>query len=234
MTISIKTIFLIIVLTSLFDGFSQKVSNDTIVLKKGEMDSIRNKVFIDPNKNSLYYKPLLDFGISNKSESLAWSYELLMDSSRGRKPKINKTAGLPKKWVPLHLYKNNYYIYSPCDGINNYRFLISDSLVFEWDAMGPEVREYNSFKKVNDSTYINKETSYFREECNLTIIIINRQKGIAVFATQDINSHKTDYYLMVQINKIKLFPIIKNYCRGGKEREFHFDKPDYQKLLGQK
>ena len=231
MTYCIKVAFVIISLTTVIEGFSQKQLNDTIVLKRSVADPIRSKVFIDPDKNSKYYKQLSYFGYDNNYFS---EMVKILEDSAGRQGQVNKLPGLPKKWLPLYLYKGKYYVYAPCDGIYIYKIMITDEYVCETEVGGLYPREFNSLKMIDQTSYINSETNYMWNEKDLHINIIDNQKGIAIFSTTRIEDSSIHYRLMVDANKIKLFPVIKNECLGGKEPEFDFEEPDFEKLLDKK
>ena len=231
MNYSIKTAFVIISITTVIEGFSQKQFNDTIVLKRSVTNPFRSKVFIDPNKNSKYYKQLSYFGYGDKYFS---EMAKILEDSAGKKGQSNKLPYLPKKWLPLYLYKGKYYVYVPCDGIYIYKVMITDKYVCETEVGGLYPRELNSLKMINQTSYMNSETNYLWNEKDLRINIIDRQKGIAIFSATRIEDSSTHYRLMVDANKIRLFPVIKNECPEGKEPEFDFDEPDFEKLLDKK
>jgi len=192
------------------------------------MDTVQNKVFIDPDKNSKYYDYLTDFSYNKAYFSETIKY--LKDATK-RSAKSNKLTTLPKKWIPLFVYKGNYYVYCPCDGIFDYKVLITDEFVCETDAMGMNASQFNSIKKIDDKTYVNPENNYNWNEHDLTIRIVDVQKGIAIFSSKRNSDNTLHHRLMVDASKIKLFPLIKNFCPGGKEMEFDFDRPEFEKLL---
>ncbi|MBK9284771.1 MAG: hypothetical protein IPM51_10725 [Sphingobacteriaceae bacterium] len=192
------------------------------------MDTVLNKVFVDPNKNSKKYSYLTDF--SYDKAYFAETVKSLKDTVK-KTPKANKLPLLPKKWLPLQLYKGQYYAYYPCDGINDYKVLITDEYICQTDAMGMYAAEFNSLKMVDELTYINSEKNYYWDEYNLTINIIDKPKGIAIFTSKRSKDNSLHHRLMVDATKIKSFPLIINFCPGGKEWEFIFDTPDYVNLL---
>lgn len=91
-----------------------------------------------------------------------------------------------------------------------------------------------TYKKVDEKTFSLSLTSIDRPKRKLTIHIIDKQKGIAIFEElyDDRGKYRgKQYYLMIDATKIKLLPIIVNYCQTQKQMEFDFDEPDFKKLL---
>ena len=228
-----KIIFLSLSLIVFTNSFSQKQLKDTIILKRGRADTLRSKVFIDPNKNSKNYDRFSNFGYD---ENYFAEKGKALEDSAGKKVGVNKLPSLPKKWIPLYLFKGEYYVYLPCDGIYNYGVLITDAFICDSEEGTSPIfpRELNSLKMISKTTYVNSEIDYEERTKDLHIDIIDKKKGIAVFSTTNIDDNSIRHRLMVDANKVRLFTLIKNDCHGGKEEEFDFEEPDFKKLLGKK
>jgi hypothetical protein len=142
-------------------------------------------------------------------------------------------SDLPKKWIILKYYKNNFYTYYPSDFYSHFKVSISDTALIDYGGEGPMANKILSYKKVDNMTFSFVLTGVERPKRNLTIHIIDNQKGIAIFEELFDNKDKL-YYLMVDATKITQLPIIVNYCNSQKQMEFEFDVPDYNKLLKSK
>jgi hypothetical protein len=80
-------------------------------------------------------------------------------------------------------------------------------------AVNPMANKILSYKKIDNKTFSFVLTGVERPKRNLTIHIIDNQKGIAIFEEIFDNKNKL-YYLMIDATKIKQFPIIVNYCKN--------------------
>ncbi|HQS25361.1 MAG TPA: hypothetical protein PLJ41_13040, partial [Sediminibacterium sp.] len=63
----------------------------------------------------------------------------------------------------------------------------------------------------------------------LTIHIINKSNGIAIF--EMVKDNSKDFFLMIDASKVKRLPIIVNLSLNNKAFEFDFEEPDFQRLL---
>ncbi|MGG7035932.1 MAG: hypothetical protein ACI7YS_12170 [Flavobacterium sp.] len=199
-------VFVIFFLSNYSMAQNQK---DTVFLLKKKTNSSIHNVFIEPYKNSKYYTDLLDFSKFPKNDKL-------------------QVQGLAKKWVPIYLYKYNYYMYIPCDLGLSHRIYLSNSHI---TVEGFELYNYKlnskiqKFKNSYKFRYIDSDNKNVSVEIN----IVDTQKGIAIF--NFIKNKISSQQLMVDADKLKLFPLIVNDCRYSKTSEFKFDKIDYEKLL---
>ena len=107
---------------------------------------------------------------------------------------------------------------------------ISDSAFIDYGGEGPMANKILSYKKVDNKTFSFVLTGVERPKRNLTIHLIDNQKGIAIFEELFDEKDKL-FYLMVDATKIRQLPIIVNYCKSQKQMEFEFDIPNYNKLL---
>jgi hypothetical protein len=175
---------------------------------KESIDSNIHKIFIEPNKNSIYYESIGNFHSFPKSS---------------KKEKL-KLGRLPKKWVSLHLYKEKFYLYAPCDYCFNSKVGFIQNEIFLENC---EIISYkiDGIEKTNDSKYI-----FNYNNNKLEIYIIDKKRRIAVFKYRNTNN-EINYQLMTDLNKIKQFQIIINDCRYSKTKEFKFETIDFEKLI---
>ena len=190
--------------------FAQNVT-DTIFLLKEKSHNI----FIEPNKNSKNYKDINTFRSFPKTSD---------------KNKIIY-KNLPQKWIPLYSYKGTYYIYLPCDFSSNQKISLYNKDIF-FEDFELYSHRINLFKKINDKYVINYN-GFEKNKTKLEIIIIDKAKGIAVFKHTR-NNNEIDYKLMVDSNKVRLFPIIVNNCEYERTEEVVFDKLNFEELLNRK
>ena len=188
--------------------FSQKIK-DTVFLKKEKNHSI----YIDSNPYSPYYEMLTNFKSSEKNKNL-----------------INdKDLDLPKKWIKLYLYKNNYVLYAPCDWCYNSLINFSSKNIFfeECEFSSNKVLLKNKIKK---NKYLFKFENSLKKKTKLTISIVDPKRGIAIFEFENEKNGKK-YELFLDCAKIKNHPVIVNDCKFNKTSEFNFDEIDFKKLL---
>jgi len=190
--------------------FAQNES-DTIFLLKGKGHSI----YLEPNKNSVNYDYLSNF------------------SQLQLKNETAKILGLQTKWIPLYLYKGDYYLYQPCDLGTSSRVSFSNS---EISIEGHEIYNFKTNSgliKVDDSYYKLAYNAFEKSNICIEIHIIDNPKGVAVFKFIT-NDNKISYNLMVDSEKFKAFPLIVNNCRFNRTIEFGFDILDFEGLINKK
>ncbi|WP_285058172.1 hypothetical protein [Pedobacter ginsengisoli] len=207
-------------------GFAQQL--DTVFLKPRDKEG--HAIFIDPNPNSAYYARIADTAYTRKDREHKESIRRL----KSFKVKANKPlriTDIPLNWCKLSLYKGKYYLYAPSDWSYT-RVSLSDSIFIE---MGMERMIYgtSSFSKTGENSYkISTVADYNGSKSSIDIHVIDPEKGIAVFEYLKLaNDPSGRYELMIDVNKIKQFPVIVNYTPQHKEIEFNFDSPDFGALL---
>ncbi|NCI45333.1 hypothetical protein [Sediminibacterium soli] len=225
----------VIALCAVMQVTGQK-KRDTIFLMREfitEGDSeLYHTVFIDIDKRSRYYRRAADFSVDRFGrEALKNSLAYLAKNKRKltRKP----VTGLPRKWVPLEWYKNKYYLYHPSDFYGYYRVNITDTAFLDDYGEGLTANKILSFTRQDAKTFAFELTGIEKPQHSLVIHLVDSKKGIAVFEDR-FNKGKKQYYLMIDAGKIRQFPVIVNYCKDSKMREFDFDKPDFEKLISGK
>lgn len=195
----IKYLSSIVFLMFYMIGCSQ--SKDTIFIKKNKYQ----RIYILQDRNSKEYNSLIDFSNFNTNV------------------KISKleSLGMNSKWLPLYKYSGNYYLYIPCDLINDKKYLIDNNNI---QIQSSEVTNYtiNSVKKEKENIFINYIDPNSKENFALKISPIDKKNGIYKFIT--ITKEFSYELIMLDANKYKNYNIIINECSNNKVKEFEFDK----------
>lgn len=205
---------------------------DTTFILRETVNGAYHAIFIDSNKNSKYYNRIAAFGLNRSDSDLySASVKYLNEKYPGKFKKVS--FELPRQWVPLHYYKGKYYLYSPNDYMSNYLAGISDTTYIDYTGEGPVANRINSVTQVDSNTYEFSVTAWTQPDRKITIHILDKETGLAVFddanAVMDNTSH--GYSVMVPVENIRQFSIIVNYSTQ-KFMEFDgFTEPDYDELL---
>lgn len=231
----LQTLLILLFIAAYFCSSGQTHKEDTTFLLRENSNGIYHVIFVDGNQASKFYKQISDFTFYNyDKDNFNSSLKYLKERHITLTRKV--ITQVPKKWIPLYQYKNKFYLYIPCDAYFRFKYNITDTSFVDYTGEGPVAYKILDFKNINDSTFKFKLTGMNKPKRSLTIHIIDRDKGVAVFEEIAVfeGSQEKRFYLMVSADKIKSFPIIINYCPSQKEDELQFDKPDYNKLLNVK
>lgn len=195
----LKRILLLFCFCNYFTLFSQS-TNDTIFLKKSEYD----KIYIDPNVNSNYYKLLEKTNISNNS----------------------------KGYVLVHNFENNFYLYAPCDWMYNFKIEIHYQKIFFHESEIIEFKIIKK-RFISNGNFIKyKFKNSYGRKGTLEIKPFN-DKGIEIIKIK-FDNQAAQYQLMVDVNKMKNFQIIINDCQYGKTKEFKFNEMNLEEIFNSK
>ena len=227
-----KLIFLLIFIC-LFLKYSigqTSATSDTNFISRNISKGIYHAVFIENNPTSKFYNWICDFSFDD-SDSLSYQ-ESLYSIFKDTLPKFSKpniSADLPRNWCGLETYKNNYYLYAPSDWGNNSNLFITDSTIIEYFMDGPYAYVIERFKRIDENTFEFDVRSAYSTTNKMTIYIIDKKNQVAIVDKQDNDTH--EYRLLVNKTDARHYPIIVNYCKDQKMREFQFEAADYKKLL---
>lgn len=215
------------------------IINDTLFLEREKSVVYYHALFIDKNKSSKFYDEISCFGNGTmedyEEEFYNSSLKYLKANNIILKRKIINE--LPSKWIIIYQYKGKFYTYCPSDFMYHYKINITDTAFIDYMVEGPVANKIIDFTKIDDSTFRFHLTGLCKQNRELVIHIIDSKNGIAVFEDKYINTFGGEKEedarttLMIDVNKIRNFPIIVNYCEQSKQNEFEFDKPDYKKLI---
>lgn len=176
-------------------------SRDTIFIKNNKYQ----KAYILQDKNSKKYNSLIDF--SNFNTNVHTS-------------KL-ESLGINSKWLPIYKYSGGYYLYIPCDEINERKYLIEEDNI---QIQSSEVTRYviNSIKKEQENVFINYTEPNSKDNFSLKISPIDKKNGIYKFIT---TNKKLSYeIIMLDASNYKNYNIVINDCIKNKVKEFEFDK----------
>lgn len=219
------------------------VENDTTFFlkeydKENEKQCLNTIIYIEPNKNSIYYKKIAQpiFNSENRLYDLdAWrEYR-----QKKQKPALSKIdlLDLPTNWIPLHFYQNQYYIFTPCEVDVPFQRCLSDSTLAYY-SMEFYFNAIQKLEKKSKSLYHieleNQEESSL-PPTQIFIHIIDDQKKIAIWEYR--KEDESEYELMIPIESADYFDMIVCRCPIHKFFDvnlFKFDKIDFKTLLKQK
>lgn len=224
-------LFTLIALAFGFNAAGQEPSTDTVFLFKEIRDGITHRIFIDSSKTSKYYDQISNFSFGLFDQETYSNYSLKYLRDRKIELARNKIKDLPLKWVILKYYKGQFHVYKPSDFWNHYKVAITDSAFIDYTGEGPIANKIISYNKKDEKTFSFHLTGVEKQSRHLTVTLIDVRKGIAVFT--DRWKDRSRNILMVDAEKIKLFPIIVNDCEE-KRLEVNFTEPNYKKLLAEK
>jgi hypothetical protein len=202
--------------------FGQNPKSDTVFIRKDSLRGVSQSIFYETNKNSKYYKNITSFKFGEFDyDSYAYSLEYLKKNKI--KLKKQKTILPSKKWIKLYRYNEQFYAYYPCDFYNFFKVSINDSSYIDWTGEGPIASKISYQKKINDSTFKIKVTGINEQDRTVTIKIIDKIKGIAVFTEKNAQNEESQLF-MIMAEKIKTVPFIVNSCKLFKQSELDFEK----------
>lgn len=229
---TMQRILLLFLLTTSIKLIAQDAKRDTTFLIREHYGDVYHSVFIEPDRNSKYYDYISNYSFGKFDRQ---SYDESLEYLKSQKLELTKVSinDLPKKWIILNQYKNEFYVYAPSDYYFHYKAEINDNAYIDYSGEGPSANKISGFKRIDNDTFqFNLEGSY-RKGRQIVIHLIDQKAGIAVFEETS-KDRERFYYLMVDAIKIRNFPLIVNYCENNKQPEFEFDKINFTELIDQK
>ncbi len=210
--------------------FSFAQTKDTIFLQKKLVDAANNiysTIYIDSG--------LIDF--DKNHTYLLFEFDTLAYNENFKEIKVKKLVKVhnlkvPKKWIRLHEYKNEYFTYVPCEPGENYSIQLTDSCKVLYGMENAIAAAYTKIIKNNTQEFVFKVKDYLDED-SVSIKIVDSKKGMAVLTNYHIVKGKVyiSRRLLVDADKAYKFRSIVHNCYN-KENEFDgFTVPDYEKLL---
>lgn len=211
-------------------------NSDTLFIQKDNLLGTAQSIFLEKNKDSKLYERILFFDIDELYNG-AYTYNHSMEYCKENNIEFELTKRLPiiesTKWVILKKYKNVFCAYRPCDFYFYYKASFNDTTFIDWTGEGPIANKIINQKKIDDKTYYFQLRGSLKQNRELKIHIIDKEKGIAIFE-EIINKTDKSYHLMIDADKIKSVPLIVNNCKINKQKELRFDEIDYEELLKDK
>lgn len=211
-----------------FVSTARSQSSDSTILLKEHFEDGYHVVFVVSDKSSIWYSRLTDEWVDKDQ------YNLLLKEAVDSFDVSLKTLKLHldgKEWFPLHRYKGKDYLYVPSDAGTEYRFLITDSTIveryFDPGVLPSVLLGYNTISaqcfQIDFANIIEGKKwmrIHFLDKSR-TKIVIERPYAPDSFK----------YTVMIEKSKLKEYPIIVNYSKSNRTREWEFDIIDYRKFI---
>ena len=213
-------------------AFAQVKKEEINYIYKDSIKGFSQSVFFETNKQSMFYKNINSFGLSDfNKDSYINSLKYLQSNKISLTKK--KTIVPSKEWITLKKYKGKFYAYHPCDFYDFYKVSINDSTYIDWTGEGALANRILFQRQINDSTFEVITTGILVKYRTIRITLIDIARGIAIF--EEITRNKSPkYFLMIMADKIESVGFIVNNCEIEKQFELNFERPDFNKLLQDK
>jgi len=206
----------------------EEAMQDTTYIHQQRTADFYHAVFIDKNRKSTHLKRLLDFSdhVDAFDESKNKSLKFIK-SQHGKPFEKFDLDDLPREWVPLNIFKENYYLYAPCDWAKNQKIKITESAFVFWMLEGPMPSPLTGFKKYNDLFYQIDYVNYQNDQVTtLTIDILDPETQMSILEYK-VENGPTFTSLCVPKEKAYHFDLIVNYCENQVQKEARFPRIDF-------
>jgi hypothetical protein len=206
---------------------------DTVFIYRKVTRDYYHAIYIDTIRTSKYYTYLKNFNFDKYAKESYQSAYQYKKELYVQQRKNEKSIDLPKNWLPIYQYKNEYYLYAPSDWGNAHRCLINDSSFVNWDMEGPVPYPLKSFTRIAKNKYklefLHKQNNHVAST-KLIIHVIEPVTNLSVFEFLQ-EAEQPHYELYVPAEHAEKFNLIVNYCNNQKQIEFNFDKIDFKQIL---
>ncbi len=202
-------------------------NNDTIFIVRELTKDMYHAIYIEKQKNTQRFKWLTNFSFDNNdSEGYKYGKEYQKEKHpKAYKTKVN-TFYLPKNWVPLHQYENQFYTYAPSDWGNTGQRILNDLEFIQMYMDGPNPNPIESTKKINSHHF---EFTLFNENI-LRVYLYDSKRQIYIFEI-DGGSYGSDYRFYTPATNAGKFDMIVNYCETQKQMEYRFEEVNFEALI---
>lgn len=215
-------------------NYAQFRMKDTLFFLREKSPEYFHQIFVDTNPSSSYFNLVARFEFNEFNQE---TYQRSLNYLKANRLSLKKQsyADMPMAWTQLQTYKGKLYVNSPADFYFHYKVKMTDSVLMDWGGEGPEAQYIQSFQKLDAFTYVLvlRSESYTKRE--LTIRIIDQEKGIAIFRDKRTaawaKNESIYYYPMVDIRKMRRTPLLVNTCDYQKRPELDFDQVDYRVMF---
>ncbi|RZK25152.1 MAG: hypothetical protein EOO43_06245, partial [Flavobacterium sp.] len=156
---------------------NEKEQRDTIFLRKPNSDG--HSVYIDKaGRASPYFTILKNLDYTYADEQYNLDIKALW---KFRKPALKPVnlGKLPRNWVPLHMYKGKYYVYSPSNR-TQLKISLNDSTLIS-KGMERSLDIIDNVHQKGENVYEVMTTDYQGQIRLFKIHLIDKYRGIAVF-----------------------------------------------------
>jgi len=202
-------------------------NNDTIFIKRELSEDMYHAIYIEKQKNTQRFKWLTNFSFN---ESDIEGYKSAKEYYKEKYPLAYKTKvntfSLPKNWIPVHKYKNQYYTYAPSDWGNTGQRTINNQEFIQMNMDGPNPNPIESSEKINSKKV---EFTLFGGDI-VRVYLFDPKQRIYIFEID--NGNSGSYYgFYVPSQYASNFDMIVNYCQTQKQHEYHFEEVDFEALI---
>lgn len=205
--------------------------NDSLIIYRNQTPDFNHIVYVEKDTNCQYYKTLLNFEFSGNDKEY---YESTYLPSYKVKEQIHSNKiDLPSNWLPVYLYKSDFYLYYPSDMGNSGRLIINDTAVVFFGLEGPypsKIYHSDLSDSKNIKLLIKDPLALHPSKSTLSVLKVNNEKGIYMFSLFDEKNYE-DIRFMIPAENAKAFKMIVNYCEEQRQEEYKFDEDikDYLK-----
>jgi hypothetical protein len=221
-----------IVVFLFFGWFTSAIGQDTTFVLRNLNKNYYQAIFIDSNSDWKYFKNLKQFSMHGV-DSLAYSISVQEEIKHYKKTIRHSIIDslFPKVWYQLNSYQNRLYLYEPNDNGFNTNKVLSDSSLINFNMDGPYVLLLDSIKQESKTDIHLYVKSYYTADADIiSIYILDWEKKIALFDYHNPFAENR-YRLMVAAETSNLIPVIVNYSKFQKGREFQFESIDFKPFL---
>lgn len=167
-------------------------------------------IFIDHNRRSKFYEPLLNFALNTSAQE---QYDDFLKKQQDKTP-VSLPPDLPRQWVAVHEYQNDYCAYYPSDFGNQYRVLLKETAFIGFQMDGPELYRLASVERPDRSHWVLRCSS--GENIRLERIAPRSPVWRWKFSDRT--------YFMTPAETLRTLPLVVNYCKEQKQMEFDFGR----------
>jgi hypothetical protein len=214
------------------ENLHKELLKDKIVLHLDTAPSYYHVIYIDTSRHSKYYDRLSDFKFSEYDNRNYLENYLYLNKKQPNCFRKTNNTDLCEEWLPVYMYKDNFYVYAPSGWGNARRRIINDSAFVYWYMDGPMPFPIISITK-DKNLYSLEVLSIYESEPSsfiLNIYRIDPKTKLSVFEYPE-RAEEFRYQLFIPKQSIYEYNMIVNYCEKQKQREFKFDDVDYLGLI---
>lgn len=205
---------------------------DTIFIKRELTSEYYHAIFIDTKRESKFYDWLTNFEFDKGDQEVYNdNYQYVIQKTSKSILTVNLPK-IPKNWIPVYTYQEQYYLYAPSDWGNAGKRMINDSAFVFWYMDGPMPFPLTSIKHEENGSLSLEMFEPFQGELTtkrITIHTIDPNNGLSLFEYMN-EPEEYRFRLYVPVENAKQFDMIVNYCNNRKQLEFEFDDIDFDKL----
>jgi hypothetical protein len=227
------TLAIVSVLTLAFGMSNCSESHESVDVKRTYLAAVDSfiviadykTVYISSDTNSTLYERLNETGLSNRTIETSVDTESIAELEKKTDVNVKKNSfnKLPKRWVKLHEYENEFFLYSPSGEKETSEVLITDSIFYR---INPARIGLSLITKIeensNGSIYIGVENSS-QIVYGIELTPLKDQPEIYHWKYFDASNEVLHEEYRIPIEKTNQFRVIVNDCFEVEcIQEFHF------------